>query len=133
MLIQFTPAGGSAATLGDDANKYVVVIEQLGGESRVQIEPLYRAPNPLPLVRDNISGEFVFTSAKTYADYKTTFTQFKTEYARLNKQGSLVLTQDAVTLTFANAICRGVRRIWDAQRCGEHMGIRYTFAITTVA
>jgi len=133
MLIQFTPSGGSAATLGDDANKYQVVIEQLGGSSVVQNEPLYGANNPVLFARGNVGGELVFTSAKTYADYKTTFTQFKTEYGRLNQKGSLVITEDTVTVTLANVICKGVQRIWDAQRTGAHMGIRYTFAITTIA
>lgn len=133
MLIQFTPSGGSVATLGDDANKFAVVIEQLGGQSVLQNDPLYGAGNPLLNLRGNVAGELVFTSAKSYADYKTTFTQFKTEYGRLNQKGSLVITQDTETVTFANAVCKGVQRIFDAQKTGTHMGIRYTFAITSVA
>jgi hypothetical protein len=133
VLIQFTPSGGSAATLGDDANKFAVVIEQFVGQSVQQREPLYGGANPVDFVRGNVGGELVFRSSKSYADYATTFTQFKTEYGRLNQKGSLVITQNAVTVTFANAVCKGVQRIFDAQNTGVHMGIRYTFAITTVA
>jgi hypothetical protein len=79
-----------------------------------------------------VGGEFICRSSKTYADYETTFTQFLAEYARLNQQGALGLTEGAVTLTFANVIVRAVQRIFDAQHSGARMGVRYTFAITTI-
>jgi len=105
----------------------------MGGTSVAQSDPLYGAANPLLIPRGNVGGEFVFRSSKTYADYKTTFTQFITEYARLNQQGSLVITEGSVTVTMASAVLKGVQRIFDAQNTGTRMGIRYTFAITTIA
>jgi hypothetical protein len=131
MLITFRP-GLIAVTLGDDASKFAVVIEQIGGSAIVQIDPLAGGLNPAQFPRGNIGGELVFRSSKTYADYQTTFAQFKTEYARLNQQGPVVLTEGAQTLTFANAVLKSVHRIFDAQSSGAHMGLRYTFAITTI-
>jgi hypothetical protein len=132
MKIQFTPSGGSATTLGDDAAKFAVAVEQLGGACLAQVEALAGGANLALFTRGNVGGEFIFRSSKTYADYETTFTQFHTEYSRLNQQGALVLTEGAVTLTFANVIARSVQRIFDAQHSGARMGIRYTFAITTI-
>ena len=132
MNIQFTPAGGSPATLGDDAATFAVVVEQLGGSCVAQVESLAGGANLALFTRGNVGGEFVFRSSKTYADYQTTFTQFLAEYGRLNQQGTLVITEGAVTLTFANVILRAVQRIFDAQHSGARMGVRYTFAITTI-
>jgi len=132
MNIQFTPAGGSPATLGDDAAKFAVVVEQLGGSCIAQVESLAGGANFALFTRGNVGGEFVFRSSKTHTDYQTTFTQFLVEYGRLNQQGALVITEGDVTLTLANVILRAVQRIFDAQHSGARMGIRYTFAITTI-
>ena len=134
MLIQFTPISElTPVTLGDDASKFAIVVEQLGGASIAQIEALAGGANPALFPQGNIGGEFAFRSSKTYASYHETFAQFQAEYSRLNQQGALVLTEGTVTLTFANAILRAVQRIFDAQNSGARMGIRYTFAITTIA
>lgn len=133
MNIQFTPTGGSPTTLGDDAAKFAVVIEQLGGSCLAQIESLAGSPNLALFTRGNVGGEFIFRSSKSYADYQTTFARFLAEYNRLNQQGELVLTEGAVTLTFSNVILRAVHRLFDAQHSGTHMGVRYTFAITTIS
>jgi hypothetical protein len=132
MKIQFTPTGGSPAILADDAAKFAVVVEQLGGFCIAQVESLAGGANLALFTRGNVGGEFVFRSSKTYADYQTTFTQFLTEYGRLNQQGTLVITEGEATLTFSNVILRTVHRIFDAQHSGARMGIRYTFAITTI-
>lgn len=133
MNIQFTPTAGSPATLGDDTAKFAVVVEQLGGSCIAQVESLAGSPNLALFTRGNVGGEFIFRSSKTYVDYQTTFSQFLAEYGRLNQQGTLVLTEGSITLTFANAILRAVQRVFDAQHSGAHMGIRYTFAITTIS
>jgi len=133
MNIQFTPTGGSPVTLGDDAAKFAIVVEQLGGSCLAQAESLAGSPNLALFTRGNVGGEFVFRSSKSYADYQTTFTQFLAEYNRLNQQGTLVLTEGAITLTFSNVILRAVHRIFNAQHSGTHMGVRYTFAITTIS
>src|SRR5882757_6085306 len=105
MKIQFTPGTGLIpVTLGDDAGKFAVVVEHLGGSCLAQSEALAGGANPALFPRGNVGGEFIFRSSKTYAHYRDTFTQFQTEYSRLNQQGTLVLTEGAVTLTFANAI-----------------------------
>jgi hypothetical protein len=131
--IQFTPSTDlTPVTLGSDASKFAIVVEQLGGSCLAQSEPIAGGVNLALFPRGNIGGEFIFRSSKTYASYQATFTQFQTEYGRLNQQGTLVLSEGAVTLTFANALLRAVQRVFDAQHSGAHMGIRYTFAITTI-
>jgi hypothetical protein len=129
--IEFT-VSSTTATLGDDANKFAVVLEQLGGASIAQNDLLAGGTSPALFPRGNVGGDFVFRSAKSYTDYQTTFAQFKTEYSRLNQQGTLKLTEGGTALTFSNAILKGVQRIFDAQSSGVHMSIRYTFAITTI-
>jgi hypothetical protein len=131
--IQFTPnAGLIPVTLGDDASRFAIVVEQLGGASLAQVEALAGGAHQAMFARGNVGGELIFRSSKSYASYHDTFAQFLTEYGRLNQQGSLVLTEGAVTLTFANAILRGIQRLFDAHHSGAHMGIRYTFAISTI-
>jgi hypothetical protein len=132
MKIDWTPAGGSSVNLGDDSLKYGIVIEQIGASSLVQAEALAGAAAEALFPRGNVAGEIIFRSDKTYADYTTTFSTFKTIFGYLNQQGSLVITQGATTLTCANAILKSVQRIFDAQATGARMGIRYTFAITTI-
>jgi hypothetical protein len=134
MQIHFTPTGASApVTLGDDADKFAVAVEQLSGTSLAQIESLAGGATLAVFPRGNVGGQFVFRSSKSYATYHETFAQFLAEYSRLNQQGSLVLTEGAVALTFAGAILRGVERLFDAHHSGARMGIRYTFAITTIS
>jgi hypothetical protein len=133
MQIQFTPSTGlTPVTLGDDGSKFAVAVEQLGGACVAQSETLAGSANLALFPRGNVGGEVVFHSSKTYPAYHDTFTQFRAEYGRLNQQGTLVLIEGAVTLTFANAVLKGVQRIFDAQHSGAHMGIRYNFAITTI-
>ncbi|HXS67950.1 MAG TPA: hypothetical protein VN761_03850 [Candidatus Polarisedimenticolia bacterium] len=134
MQIQFTPNTGlTPVTLGDDGSKFAVVVEQLGGACVAQSETLAGGANLALFPRGNVGGEFVFRSSKTYASYHATFAQFQTEYGRLNQQGTLTLIEGAVTLTFANAVLKAVQRIFDGQHSGSRMGIRYTFAITTIS
>lgn len=131
--IQFTASTDLIpVTLGNDASKFAIVVEHMGGSCLTQTEPLAGGANPATFARGNIGGEIIFRSSKTYASYEATFGQFQTEYGRLNQSGTLVLTESGTTLTFANAILKSVRRIFDAQHSGAHMGIRYTFAITTI-
>lgn len=133
MNIQFTPSTGLIpVTLGDDASKFAILVEHLGGSCLIQNDALAGGVNPATFARGNISGEIIFRSSKTYASYQATFSQFQTEYSRLNQAGTLVLTESGTTLTFANAVLKAVQRIFDAQHSGAHMGIRYTFAITTI-
>jgi len=133
MQIQFTPSTSlTPVTLGDDASKFAVVVEQLGGSCVAQSETLAGGANLAWFPRGNVGGELAFRSSKTYASYHDTFTQFRTEYGRLNQQGTLVLIEGAVTLTFASVVLKEVQRIFDAQHSGAHMGIRYNFAITTI-
>ena len=115
------------------AARFAVVVEQLGGSCIAQVESLAGSPNLALFTRGNVGGEFIFCSSKTYTDYQTTFTQFLAEYGRLNQQGALIVTEGSVTLTLANVILRAVQRIFNAQHSGTHMGIRYTFAITTIS
>lgn len=136
MIIQFTPVGAAqATTLANDTVRppYPATIEQLGGQSLVQLENLAGGANPALFPRGNVSGDFVFRSRQSYADLGTTWTVFQSMFALLNSQGTIVLMQDAATLMFSNAILKGVNRIFGSDTGGVHMEIRYTFAITTIA
>jgi hypothetical protein len=130
--LQWTATGLLAATLGDDAAKFVVAIEQIGGQSVDQSEQLAGGPNLALFPRGNVGGSIVFRSTKTYATVAATFAQFKTEYARLNQQGVLDLIEGGTTLHFPNAVLKGVQRIFGSDSGGARMGIRYTFDITTI-
>ncbi len=129
MKIEF-PSG---TTLGDDSVKQTIVVEQLAGQSAEQLDELFRGANVSRLARANVRGDFIFRSSKSYASYKATWTQWITEYARLNTQGTIVLTEGDVTVNFANAVLKGVQRTFDNEAGGVRMTIRYTFGITTIA
>lgn len=133
MKLQWTPNGGLLpVTLGDDAAKFAVRVERIGGQSICQQEPLAGAPNPALFPRGNVAGAFVFTSTKTYATVESTWSQFKTEYNRLNQQGTLVQTEGATVNNYVNAVLKNVERIFSTENGGSRMGIRYTFDITTI-
>ena len=129
MKIVFTAAGGSAATLGEDAVKHAIEIESWGGQSIEQVVPLARAANPLRLPRGNVSGDFAFVAAKSHASVDAAASFFAGEYARLNQSGSLVLTVGTHTITMAGAVLRGVAK---ANIIGLRWYVRYTFGITTL-
>lgn len=130
MKATWTPNGALTATLGDDSVKHTIVLEQIGGQSVDQVEQLFGAVAAAQFPRGNVAGELAFVAAKSHADYATALTFFQAEYARLNGQGSLVLTQGSATLTFAGAVLRGVERL-PAQE-GLRWHVRYRFGITTI-
>ncbi len=130
MTIQLT-VGATANTLVDDAaNPRVAgVIEALAGRAIVQAEPLYGAANNFTAARGNVSGQFVFTAACSFANYGDAAAAMKAAYNLLNATGSLVLSYGGTTFTMANAILRDVTRVeWN----GVHLKLRYTFDITTI-
>jgi hypothetical protein len=121
--------GGTPATLGDDAARHTIELEQLGGEALEQVEALLRGANPARFARGNVAGDCVFSAGKSHATRAAAIAFFLAEYARLNTQGSLVITEGSATLTLANAICRGVMV---ARINGLRWTLRYTFGITTI-
>jgi len=127
---EWTPAGGGLATLGDDSVKHSMVLEQIGGASVEQVAGLFRAAAVKRFPRGNISGECIFTSAKSHATQAAAMAFFKAEYARLNGKGSLVLTEGAVTWTMADAMLTAVQVV---QVVGLRFWIRYRFGIATIS
>lgn len=128
MKVEFTPTGGTKATLADDASKHVVVLEELGGEAGEQVAPLFRGANPSRFPRGNVAGAVVFTAAKSHSTRDAAAAQAVTEYARLNQKGSLVFTIDTTVLTMAGAVLKSVR----VQLLGTRLSVVYTFGITTL-
>ena len=121
-----------ASTLADDtaSPKVAALIEQWGGSSIVQTEPLYGAVNQVNFPRGNVRGPVVFTAGCSSADIPTAVSAFKTAYGLLNTQDTLTVLKGATTLaTMANAVLRDVTRVeWQ----GLWLRIRYTFEITTI-
>ena len=129
MKADWTPSGGAAVTLGDDSADRFIELGQIGGASLQQIEPLFRAANPIRFPRGNVAGECVFTVAQSHANRGAAVTFFKAEYARLNGKGTLVLTEGGITMTMANAVLSGVTL---AGAVGLRWWVRYQFGITTL-
>jgi hypothetical protein len=127
--IEFTPTGGSKATLGDDSSRHTIEIESLGGGAVVQALQRFRAAAVVYAQRGLVSGELTFTASKSHADRATAVGFFKTEYGRLNGQGQLVITEAATTLTMDGVVLRGVQCV---RFNGLRWTIRYTFAISTI-
>jgi hypothetical protein len=123
----------ATATLADDtaSPRIAAVIEQWGGQSVVQTEPLYGGPNLAKFPRGNVGGQFVFTAGCSYATRDLAAAAFATAWSRLNTQGALALqpTGGSATVTMANAILRDVSRV---EWAGVWLKLRYTFEITTV-
>jgi len=120
-----------ATTLADDTAtpRLAGVIEQLGGQAVVQVEPLYGQADMAVFPRGNISGRFVFRVFCSYASYATALTAWAAAYARLNTQDTLVLTWfTGNTLTMLGAVCTNVER---TKLDGVGLEVRYTFTITT--
>jgi hypothetical protein len=118
-----------AVTLGDDSSKAVINLEQMASGSSEQVTPLFRAANPLRLPRGNATGTVAFTVDKSHATAADAATNFKAEMARLNEQGTLVLTIGATTMTFANAT---LTEVTAARTDGCRWAIRYSFGTTTL-
>lgn len=129
MKAEFTPTGGTLATLGDDAEKHSISLEALAGASAEQVEPLFRAASATRIPRGNAVGECVFTSVKSHASQAAAITFFKAQRALLNGQGALVLTEGLSTLTMSNATLTTVEL---AGVVGLRWWVRYRFGITTI-
>jgi hypothetical protein len=125
----WTPSGGSAVTLGDDSAARFIELGAIGGASQQQTEGLFRASHAKRFPRGNVAGECVFTVSQSHASRAAAMAFFKTEYARLNEQGSLVLTEGTSTITTANAVLNSVQL---AGAIGLRWSIKYTFSTTTL-
>jgi hypothetical protein len=129
---EWTIAGPTTVTLGDDSVKWSMLLEQLGGQGVEQVDQLAFAANVARVMRGNLAGECVFTSAKSYSTLDLMAAAFATEYARIGQVGSLVLTFISHALTMANATLKGVERVNDEEGKGVRLKLRYRFGITTV-
>jgi hypothetical protein len=127
----WTPSGGGATNLGDDANKYTMELEQLGLASIVQVDPLYGSTTPFIAARGNNQGECIFASAKSFASIDAGAQDSASKIALIGASGSLVLTFNAHTLTM-NATLRDARRVVSEDARGVRWKLRYTFEITTM-
>jgi len=129
MKADWTPAGGSAVTLGDDSVKATITLEALGLESAEQVDQLFRAAAVTRRARGNTAGDCVFTVGKSHATAVAALAYLKAELVRVDKKGSLVLTDGTTTVTMANALLRAVTL--DQVR-GVRVWIRYRFGISTI-
>lgn len=128
--ITWQPAGaGAPITLCDLLSAHAITVEQIGGQSMEEVVPMFQAANPQRLALGNVAGDLVFTDGYTYASRAAALNGAKTAYLYLNGVGTLILTVDTATMTFANAVCKGLRA---AQIQGLRWVLRYTFGITTI-
>lgn len=129
MKAVWTPTGGGAITLADDANMVRMKIEQLGAMGVEQIEQLAFSPDVFRTMRGNIAGDLVFTAQQSFASRDAAGTYYKARYAEIGETGSMVITIDVVTMTMANATWKGCAV---ALFNGLEWVLRYTFGITTL-
>lgn len=129
MNLIWTPTGGTAVTLGDDSAKKTILVESLGGQSKVQPAEFFRGNNPALYPRGNTAGQFVFTVTQTFATTDLASAYIKTEYGRLNQQGSLAWGRAGTTFTFALAVLKNVAT---AKINGVQIVMRYTLEFTTL-
>jgi hypothetical protein len=137
VICTWTPTGLSAVIIGDDfgsagagsPGKVRTKLEQLGGMGLEQVQRLAFGANPFRAMRGNVAGDCVFTARKSHADRATAMNYFKTNYGYIGQMGTLVLAQDAASLTMANATFRGVIV---AEFNGLEWTLRYTFGMTTI-
>jgi hypothetical protein len=129
MKLDWTPTGGSLVTLGDDSVKKTIVVESIGGAAQVQTAAFFRGANPALYARGNVAGQFIFVVTQTFATQDLAGAFIKTEYARLNQQGSLVWTRSSTIFTMAGAVLKAVA---PAEINGVKIRMRYTFDITTL-
>jgi hypothetical protein len=127
--IEWTPAGGSAITLGDDAAKHTVALEQWGGSALEQVSGLFRSNNPAVFARLNVVSKFVFTSAKSYTTRADAIAAFKTCRGYVKAKGSIVVTEGTTTATMAGAHLAEVELV---RAIGVRLWLRFVFTITTI-
>jgi hypothetical protein len=134
MKAEFTSVTPSVAkvTLGDDSAKWTMTLEDLGGQGEEQLDALAFGTAVSRLMRGNLSGNCVFTSAKSHSDLDAAATFFATEYGRIGQQGTLELTLSAHKLVMVNATVVGVRRVEADEAKGVRWKLRYTFGVTTI-
>lgn len=123
-----TPAV-AAATLGDDSVKVAMKMEQIGLQIVEQVENLFQAAAVFRAPRGNAAGDCIFTCHKTHATRAAAATYFLGEVARINQQGTLVLSFDATDVTLALATLRSVVV---ADFNGLSWTLRYTFGVRTI-
>lgn len=126
--IVWTPAGGSAVTLGDVAARHTAMIHTWGGMAVEEVANMFEQAAPKRMLLGNVAGDFVFTSEKEAASRGAMLTYFLTHRGYINVIGSLVVTVDAVTATMADATFRGVEPV---ALDGVRWPLKYTFGITT--
>lgn len=128
MKIEWKKTGGAFVTLGDDAARHTIQIEQWDGAAQVQQEALFRAVNPFVEPRGNVAGAFAFRSTKSHADLDTAAEAFFNERARIGEKGELKITVNTKVITYTGATLATVAR---GGKEGVRQEILYAFIITT--
>ena len=130
MLAVYTPSGGAANTLVDDANRLFGELQGLSLAGLDQVTPLFRGANPAAFSRGNASGQVVFSAWKSFATVALSTAYLKTAMGLVATSGSLVLTWSTTTMTFAGCRLNLVER---ELLVGVKVRVRYVFGVTTVA
>lgn len=131
MKLDWTPAGGSVAHLGDDAAtpRKTIRIEQFGGEAVVQEEPLFGAAFPLLISRGNVKGPFVAVVTQSFDTVDLASAFLATEYARIGQKGKVEWTRATTLFTFDNSVLKGVTA---ALIDGVKIGMRYAWVVGAI-
>jgi len=124
----WTPSGGAAATLGDDAAKYFM---SFGFEfdSIEQVDQLAMSNTVLRIPRGNKSGQLTLTVIHSYATLAACAAAIRTEALRRAAKGQLVMTIDTTTLTFANSTLTKVQPVPQ----GVKLTTTYIFGLTDIS
>ena len=124
MNLIWTPTGGAAVTLGDDAVKSTIVVEGLAAPYLVQKLLFFRGVKPTLTPRGGDEGSFVVTVQPNVANADAASAYLKAEYARRGQAGSLAWGRVTTTFTFTGAVLRSVSLV---ELNGARLRLRYSF------
>lgn len=127
MKIEWKKVGGAYVTLGDDAARHTIQIDQWAGAAQMQEEPLVRAANPFVEPRGNVAGVFAFRATKSHSTLDAAAAAFFAEYARIGEKGELKITVTTGVITYNVAYLLNVTR---GLKEGVRLEVAYSFKIT---
>lgn len=130
MKVEWRKAGDPAyVTLGDDAARHTVLIEQWDAVAQVQQEALFRAAHPFVEPRGNVAGTLAFRATRSHASLDAAALALIEAQARVNQRGDLRLTLQSTVLNYPGAVLAAVAR---GGKEGVRLEIIYSFILLSV-
>ena len=130
MTAVFTPAGGDAVTLVDDANRLFGQLHDLSLEAVEQVDGLAYSNTASRLMRGNVRGPCVLSAWKSFTTADQAAAYLATALSLMNQTGTLALQFGATALSFPGATLPMVSR---EELDGARVRVRYSFGITAIA